>query len=294
MGGGKLYSVETTYLCQKLPITNKDMKIANLITILSLGTLIVSSCKPHKESREQITQALEEVRAQMPISVVPGTSMLWVDAYLDDDNDFVVFIFQANSEDAATYFLPQDNLSDERNIARFVNGMNFTGDEFVDLLVEAEVGLKVLIFDSQSGEQLRTLNITPEQLRETRDKVASGELQPYDILDIFRMEIAAMEFPEQVDEITWLTNAYLDGSNVVYEYMVDLQVDPSDLTEGDIQEIREGVVEDLAQNPFLNFQYSHNKESILKEDIHFVFIYRDNRGTEFMRHDIAPGDIWPE
>lgn len=266
------------------------MKIANLITILSLGALIVSSCKPHKESREQITQGLEVVRVQMPISVVPGTSMLWVDAYLDDDNDFVVFIYQANAEDAATYFLPQENLSDERNIARFVSTMDNTVNGFCDLLVEAGVGLKILFFDSQSGEQLRTLSISPEQLCETREKLASGELQPYSCLDILRIELAAMEFPQQIDEITWLTNAYLDGSNVVYEAMIDLRIDPSDLTEEDIQESKEEIAEGLAQLPMFQLK----KESIVKENIHFVYIFRDNRGEKFMRHNIAPGDIWPE
>ena len=265
------------------------MKIANLITILSLGALIVSSCKPHRESRGQITQALKEVRAQMPFSVIPGTSFLWVDAYLDDDNDFVVFIYQANAEDAMTYFLPQENMNDERYIARVINGMDIAGEDFCDLLIEAEVGLKVLFFDSQSGEQLRTLSISPGQLCETRDKLASGNLQPYSHLDIFRIELAAMEFPQQIDEITWLTNAYVDGSSVVYEAMVDLQVDPNDLTEEDIQENKEEVAESLAQLPMLQL----NKENAVKENIHFVYIFRDNRGTEFMRHDIAPQDIWP-
>lgn len=284
--------METTYLCQKLPVTNKDMKIANLITILSLGALIVSSCKPHKESREQITQALEEVRAQMPISVVPGTSMLWVDAYLDDDNDFVVFIYQANAEDAMTYFLPQENMNDERYIASVINGMDIAGEDFCDLLIEAEVGLKALIFDSQSGDQLRTMSITPQQLAETLEKIDSGDLQPYDIVDILHMEIAAMEFPQQIDEITWLTNAYVDGTSVVYEAMVDLQVDPNDLTAEDIQESKEEIVESLAQIPLFQTQYI--KENFAEENIHFVYMFRDNRGTEFMRHDIAPGDIWPE
>ena len=67
-------------------------------------------------------------------------------------------------------------------------------------------------------------------------------------------------------------------------------MNPSDFISSDKEEMKETLIESIKEEWLI----MRHKKEIIKENVHFVYIYKDNRGEEFARIDISPYDIWYE
>ena len=91
-----------------------------------------------------------------------------------------------------------------------------------------------------------------------------------------------------MDEGLWLTDAYVKDNNIYYIATFEYEVDKSNITDDDIAEVKESCIDALREEPLI----SSRKKELIKENIHFVYIYKDSRGKECMTVSIAPNEIF--
>ena len=89
-------------------------------------------------------------------------------------------------------------------MARVISNVS---SEAVDKFIEHGLGLKYIYTSEETGETLLEVEMSADKMKEIRDKVDSGELQPYTMIELSQMEIAKMEIPSQIEEGVWMTDA---------------------------------------------------------------------------------------
>ena len=82
-------------------------------------------------------------------------------------------------------------------------------------------------------------------------------------------------------------NAYIEGHNIYYISTIEAELEPSDISAPEKAEMRKDLIESMKEEWLI----MRHKKEIVKENVHFVYIYKDNRGKEIMRVDISPYDI---
>lgn len=100
------------------------------------------------------------------------------------------------------------------------------------------------------------------------------------------MESKSLQFPMQVDEGLWATNAYVDGNNIIYEYVDEDASYYEDLSPEELEFVKEATIADLRAT-MLDAQI----EAYKKEHLGFVYIYRDHEGNELLRIDIGSDEL---
>ena len=222
-------------------------------------------------------------RASLPETVSTDPNVTMTDMYVE--GDFIVTIFEISQQDFNDYlsYADDDVWNSDRQKARVLEGAMMNSDGFADILLKGEMGFKNIFTDRENGETLFQYSISPEELSELLRKMGNGEIEPYSIVETTRMEFAKMTFPIQIDEATWLTDAYIDGSNVFFEYVIDAEIDPTDIEASDIRGLKAEMLESLREN----FYFTTNKKKGIKEGVRIVYIYKDNRGVEIARINIG-------
>jgi hypothetical protein len=160
-------------------------------------------------------------------------------------------------------------------------------EEAAEKLIEHGLGIKYIYTSKETGKVLLEVQMTSQKLKEIKDKVEKGELQAFSMIEITKMELAKLKIPSEIEEGVWLTDAYVKGSKVYYVASVENEVDPSSLSGADILEMKESLIQGLREEGLVMM---HIKEMI-KENVHFIYIYKDNRGVEFSRVDISPEEL---
>lgn len=254
--------------------------IVSLFIVLLLTSCGANSAKSNKE-REEILKEITSYQDKLPYNI-SGTSIVITDIAVD--NDIIVYTFRIGSEDWDVMSLASEVSNTDRNMARIMSNVSF---EAVDKFIEHGLGLKYIYISEETGETLLEVEMSADKMKEIRDKVNSGELQPYTMIEISQMEIAKMEIPSQIEEGVWITDAYIEGNKIYYIATIENEIDVSDLSSADLKEMKEGLIEDLKNEGLIMI---HQKE-IVKENIHFVYVYKDSRGKEFARIDVSPYDL---
>ena len=93
-----------------------------------------------------------------------------------------------------------------------------------------------------------------------------------------------MKLPSKIEDGVWLTDAYVKGNSLFYDIKVEAKIDPANLSSTDVADMRQSIIESLKEEKMLKLY----KKNIVREDIHFVYVYNDSRGVEFARIDIGP------
>lgn len=264
------------------------VKYSHLFCIISffiIFSYVLCSCgntsqKAAKE-REEILKELTSYQEKLPYTV-PGTKFTITD--ISVENDIVVYTCSVFNEDWDAMYMSSDLVSSDRNMARVISGMS---SDAVNKFIEHGIGLKHIYTSKETGEKLLEIEMSSDKLKEVRDKVERGEIEAYTILELAKMEIARMDIPSQVDEGVWITDAYIDGHNVYFIATIEAELDGSNLSSSDKEEMKESLIEGIKEEWLIT---RHRKEMI-KEDFHFIYIYKDNRGKEFARFDISPYDL---
>jgi len=254
--------------------------IAGLLLALFLTSCGANSAKSQKE-REELLKEIMSYKDKLPFNI-PGTSISITDIAVD--NDIIVYTCRVGSEDWDAMSLASEVSNTDRNMARVISNVS---SEAVDKFIEHGLGLKYIYTSEETGETLLEVEMSADKMKEIRDKVDSGELQPYTMIELSQMEIAKMEIPSQIEEGVWMTDAYIEGNKIYYIATIENEIDASDLSSSDLREMKEGLIEDLKNEGLL---MAHKKE-IVKENIHIVYVYKDSRGKEFAKIDIGPYDL---
>lgn len=147
------------------------MKTAQLLLLSLVIVALGVCCTQPNPVRKQLDEELQQLQSQMPYTLFPGSSIVFADAFLNEDT--AVFVLTASLEDIDTYFLSDSLLNSERNIARILSLM---GDSLCGLLESAGVGYELVVLND--GVTQRKLCISPSQLSAILGKVKAGALPP--------------------------------------------------------------------------------------------------------------------
>lgn len=261
----------------------KKYAIPLYIFILLLMVKIISSCQNNKSSvnRELIRKELISYKDNLPFTI-PGTRLTITDIAIE--NDIVVYTCSVYKEDWESMSMSSVVANSDKNMARVVSNIS---SETINKFIEYDLGLKYIYTSEETGEELLEIEMTAEKLKDIRDRIKKGELEAYTIKEIIQMELEKLEIPSQIGEGIWVSDAYIDGNKVYYIATIENEIDETDLSNSDLKEMKEGVIEGLKEEGLLMI---HKKE-LIKENIHFVYVYNDSRGKEFARIDISPYDL---
>lgn len=254
------------------------------LTILLL-LLVLCSCnnaanKAAKE-RELIIEELTSYKSQLPYTI-PGTKFTITD--ISFDNEIIAYKCSIYEEDWEAMSAVPDVLKSDRNLARVISSIS---NEAVDKFIENGFGLKYIYISKETGKTLYEIEMTSDKLKDIKNKVEKGEIEAYTILELAQMELSKLEIPSQVDDGVWITDAYIDGHNIYYIASIEAELDASALSSSDIKEMKESLIEGIKEE-WLIMRY---KKEMIKENVHFIYIYKDNRGKEFAKIDISPYEL---
>lgn len=241
----------------------------------------MQSCNSQKE-RDMLLQEILSYNKRLPYSI-PGTTLTITDISIDGDN--VVYNCKIGKEDFEEMSSLSEVSSSDRNMARVLSNISRYS---VDKLIEHELGIKYIYRSADSDKELLKINMTAEKIKEIRDKVNSGEIQPYTMIELSKIEISKMDVPSQIDEGLWLTDAYVEGNAIYYIVTLENEIESSEISSFELGKIRRNIINDLKNNGLLEIR----KKEIAKENIHFIYIYKDKRGCEIARFDIGPNNLW--
>lgn len=249
-----------------------------IFILISYG---IQSCNSQKE-RDKLLQEILSYNKKLPYSI-PGTTLTITDISVDGDN--VVYNCKIGKEDFEEMSSLSEVSSSDRNMARVLSNISRFS---VDKLIEHKLGIKYIYRSAETDKELLKIDMTAEKIKEIRDKVNSGEIQPYTMIELSKIEISKMDIPSQIDEGLWLTDAYVEGNAIYYIITFENKIESSEITPFELGEIRRNIINDLKNNGILVMR----KKEIANENIHFIYIYKDNRGSEIARFDIGPYNIW--
>lgn len=239
------------------------MKKTLLFASLLLAVCTLISCESEKARyRKMLIDELELARTSLPESLSPGTSIMMTDMRLIGDT--IMVWIESSQQDYNLYFSwSVETWNSDRQKARVLECFRNNSDDFQDILLKSETGFKYVFANSETGESFFEVGISPEELLEILRKMENGELQPYTLMEVTRMGIAKMQFPMQIDEDMWVTDAYIDGSNLFYECMIDAEIESSDIEASDIRELKAETLESLRRDVL----FTANKDKGVSEGI---------------------------
>ena len=257
------------------------LKLFSRLVVSLLVVFFVASCEGQSYTLKERSAFLQEFlsfKEKLPYKIRETFAI----TNLEVDNDFVEYTFQVNEEEWMEISLISDELiKNDRNLARVLG--NFPSD-ITDQLIKYGIGFRSKYISAKTGKLLFELEMSADKIKEIKDKVNSGEIQPYSLIEATQIEISKMSFPVQIEEGIWMTSVYIEGNNVCYISSVEGEINPSDISNDDLKEMKEDIIEELKKSGLVIV----HKEEILKENIHFIYVFKDSRGLEFARFDIGP------
>lgn len=177
--------------------------------------MLLSSCV-----KTQLQVGVEEVNRSLPQHI--GEGVEWTKVTYDNDEISMFFstsnsmIVEAINSDynLAKQYLSQQFISNDPNLR-----------DFLELLLDAKSGLKVIYKDVMSGNQA-TISYSISEIPRLRNNYASDPL----VTLRFELLAANLLMPLQVDDITTCYQVSLEGNFVVYEERVnDSYIDMSEI-----------------------------------------------------------------
>lgn len=257
------------------------LKLFSRLVVSLLVVFFVVSCEGQSYTPKERSAFLQEIlsfKEELPYKI--GETIVITN--IEADNDFVEYTFQVEEEEWMGIALLSDkSIKNDRNLARVLGNCP---SDITDLLIKYGIGFRSKYISAKTGKILLEVEMSADKIKEIKDKVNSGEIQPYSLIEVTQIEISKMSFPIQIEEGIWMTSIYIEGNNVCYIASVEGEINPSDLSDDDLKEMKEDIIEELKKSGLVIV----HKEEILKENIHFIYVFKDSRGLEFARFDIGP------
>ena len=252
-------------------------------SLLLITILLLSSCAQNKKkttiAREIFKKEIANEFKELPVSI---NGILLTD--IDIEDDYIVYVADLTREEWADRFLPYEATNSDRNIARIISGISA---EILQKHIDNEVGVKYVYRDTDSKGIFTEIEVSHERMKEIKEKLVNGDIRPYTIMELLNIEISKYEYPAQIDENIWLTNAYIDGKNVFYEATIDGDLSDWILTDEEVEEVRQDVLESLLESGMKLYKYELEREGVT-----FTYSYKDASGKEFMRLVFTSDDFF--
>lgn len=253
--------------------------------ILTFGSCGLNSSNKNsfnEHERKMVEEELATFKHGLPYEIA-GSGFVMTN--IEIVGDMVIYTCQVSKENWDAISLTQEVSSSERNIARVISNLD---KEAIAKFIKSGFGIKYEYVSQENDSTLLEVEVQPNKLKEVFEKLEKGEIEPYSLLEITKMELAKMEIPSKMDDGLWLTDAYVEGQNIYYIITFEYEVDKSNISVEDIEEVKNSCITYIREEPLIT---THKKE-VLRENVHFVYIYKDSRGKECMRISIAPQDVF--
>ena len=234
-----------------------------------------------KEVRAEIVADIEDLQKTLP-SLIPNTPIKMTEVSVD--GDLAVVVLELPQEVLGAQFLDRDDAANsDKNIARMLSGVK---RDFVEKLIQGGLGIKYIYKDIETGETLLTIEADAKRIKQIQDGIESGSITPYSTLEVFQLEIDSYDFPCEMGEGVWLTDAYIKGNTVYYIASVDVSWESGDLSSEELREMKQGIVDGLNASLF-----GIHKEGMEQGGITIVYVYKNSYGEEYARVEITADDI---
>ena len=256
--------------------------ICLILILVSCGLKSSNKNSFDKHERELVEEEIASFKQNLPYEIA-GKGFVMTNVEIA--NELVIYTYKVSKENWDVMFLSHEVSSSDRNIARVISNID---KETINKLIRSGLGVKYVYVSQETNRTLLEIEVQSNKLKEVSDKLGKGEIEPYTLLELSKIELAKMEIPFQVGEGLWLTDAYIKGNNIYYIATFEYEIDKSNISDEDIAEVKESCIAYLREEPLI----SSRKEEFIKENIHFVYIYKDSRGKECMTVSIAPDEIF--
>lgn len=251
-------------------------------SLLLITLLLLSSCAQNKKkttiAREVFKKEICNEFEELPITV-NGVLVSQIKA----EDDYIVYVADLTREEWSDRFLPNNAVNSDKNIARIISVVS---PELLQKYIDFEVGIKYVYREVESKGTLGEIEISHERMKDIKDKVERGLLHPYTIMEFLSVEMSKYELPAQIEENAWITDAYIDGKVVFYETTITEDLDGYKMTKEESKEVKNELVKELLEWT-TNSLY---KDELIKEEVRFIYSYKDKTGNEYMRIEIGPED----
>ena len=256
-----------------------------MLAVALCAACALASCDEKAKYKKMIIDETEQTRASLPQVIMSGTTITWVDMRVVGDT--IMMEYELSRQDYDYYYNGDftQTMASDRAKAQFLEGLTDFG--LLDIIENSGMGFKYVLHNNENGQIFAELSIHPEEIKEIHGKMDKGEVESYTIMDQVRRNIAKLQLPMQVDEALWITDVYIDGTYVYYEYMLDMELEPSDIDAQTIKEEKASILQGLRDEPYIITW----KDKATREGLHYVYIYKDNRGMELCRIDIGFDEI---
>lgn len=264
------------------------MRRISFLSIIAFVVLLCTSCTGKKQQnkvdtdlRQAIIEEFETLKTHLPMTV-PNTPIRIEDVSVNDD--IVIFVASLPKELWEDSFsFGADVVNSDKNVARMLNNMNLSQ---VEKFIEAGLGLKYIYKDSENHETLMTIEADCSRLKRVKEGVLSGDIKAYTSLEIFQMEIDKFEFPCEIEDGVWLTDAYIRGNTVYYIANLESDIASNDMTSQDLKDFKNGIIEGLNES-----MIRMHKKEMAQKGIRIIYVYKNNDGDEFARIEISSDDL---
>ena len=264
----------------------KRLKYSGLI--FATVTLLAVACTDNKHgnsidnrSRQEMVDEIEKMKPLLPFQI-PNMPMSIAGVSIDGDMiEFVATLPESLFEDGMAF--DKEVVNSNKNVARMLNNIN---QEQLEKTIKAGFGIRYIYKGSNTGDTLMIIDASCERLKQVKEGMASGEIVPYTVLEIFQMEIDKYEFPSAIDEGVWLTDGYIKGNTVYYVATLESDITSDDLSYSDIIEMKQGVLEALKES-----LVGVHKKEMAEKGIRVIYVYKNNNGDEFARIEITADDL---
>lgn len=177
------------------------------LVMLVMCSVVLSSCDSKSRVRREVKKSVEEVNRECPLEV-PGLGLL---TSMNYEDNYVVIKYKVNLPVKLSVLQEHQTLVKTNAVNGMLNGDN---DKFVNQLIEAEVGIKMVMVGGVDNGRLE-LSISPEEIK----RISSHPLSKAQMLDN-QVESASMQLPLQVDEISTMVDVKNLSDRVQYVYEI--------------------------------------------------------------------------
>lgn len=267
------------------------MKTFIATLFIFLTTLIGPLCaeaQAQKLSKEeylqQLSESMRQLKAALPLDLA-GQQFIMTDVSVSG----TTMTYTLEISEAIEKMLNDDASMTDQDLSEIVLSL---GEESVADFVEYGVSLRYIFLSINDKHKVLDVKLSPDRLKSVLEKTKSGEIQTNEtssFIESIKMEFVKMNFPVQVGDGVWLTEAYVEGNCLCYVQSFDSDIYKSAITEESVGQLRQMAVSSIKNMPVIAL----HKDSFLKEDIHIKFICKDKSGNEFLIFTIAPEELFP-
>ncbi len=252
-------------------------KIMEQVAYLMVLACVTSGCKEKNPHRAVICAEIAEMKNELPMD---AGNLIIQDVNVKED----LVVYDCLVDQEQNMIQADSILNSDKNYARTIASLD---EKIVAGFMDADMGIKY-VYKNKEGKSLGALTISAQKMKEISNKLKSGEIKPYSVLEMSQVEIDQTTYPVQIGGNLWLTDGMVKDNYVINVITLEAKAEKSDFTEEDWFQTKNNTVEGLRESPLIN----SCKEEIKEKDVHFSYVYKDVRDTVLTIIDIDYYDLF--